>query len=374
MSAIPVTSRRFGAAHRFKLGLFSFNHDGGLTHTLAPARWAATWDNTRALAQAAEAADLDFLLPLATWVGSAGDCPTDDWSFETLTWAAGLLAETSRIHVFATVHAPFLNPVFAAKQCATCDHIGAGRFGLNVVAGYHKIEFAVHGVPYFDHDTRYAYLDEWLALVRRMWQARERFDFKGRFFDLKGVISAPPPYGGAQPIVVSAGSSPTGRAFALRAADALFMLIPDLDTLADELVATRAAMAARPIDIYASGHVICRRTAAETREYYRYLIEEHGDWRAGRNMRDAYAEIKSVPEAVYSSPAFLDRLMTGSGTFQVIGDPDHVVDTFARIHAAGVNGMAIALPDYLADFEIIRDEVLPRMVARGLRVAERAPA
>jgi alkanesulfonate monooxygenase SsuD/methylene tetrahydromethanopterin reductase-like flavin-dependent oxidoreductase (luciferase family) len=114
---------------------------------------------------------------------------------------------------------------------------------------------------------------------------------------------------------------------------------------------------------------IRRRTPAETREYYRYLIEEHGDWRAGHNMREAYAEIKSVPEAVYSSPAFLDRLMTGSGTFQVIGDPDEVVATFQRIHDAGVNGMAIALPSYLTDFEIIRDEVLPRMIAKGLRAA-----
>jgi FMNH2-dependent dimethyl sulfone monooxygenase len=260
--------------------------------------------------------------------------------------------------------------VFAAKQCATCDHIGAGRFALNVVAGYHKSEFAALGVPYHDHDTRYAYLDEWLAVLRRAWSARERFDFAGRFFNMQAVISDPKPFGGTQPIVVSAGSSSTGRAFALRAADALFMLIPNLDTLASELALTRGAMANRPIDIYASGHVICRRTRAETREYYRYLIEEHGDWRAGHNMREAYAEIKSVPEAVYSSPAFLDRLMTGSGTFQIIGDPDDVVATFQRIHDAGVNGMAIALPSYLSDFEIIRDEVLPRMIATGLRVPD----
>lgn len=366
--SIPVSPRRFGAPHRFKLGLFSFNHDGGLTHTLAPERWAATWENTRALATVAEAAGLDFLLPLAGWIGSAGDCPTDDWFHETLTWAAGLLAQTSRLHVFATVHAPFLNPVFAAKQCATCDHIGDGRFGLNVVAGYNQREFAIHGVPYLDHDARYAYLDEWLHLVRRMWTAREAFDFKGRFFDLQGVKSEPKPVGGTQPIVVSAGSSPTGRAFALHAADALFMLIPNLDTLAAELAEVRAAMAARPIEIFASGHVICRRTRAETREYYRYLIEEHGDWKAGHHMRDAYAEIKSVPAAVYESPQFLDRLMTGSGTFQIIGDPDEVVATFRRIHAAGIDGMAVALPSYLQDFAVLEQEVLPRMVAAGLRV------
>ena len=368
MPSVPVTTRRFGIPQRFKLGLFSFNHDGGLTHTLAPERWPATWENMLALAQAAEGAGLDFLLPLAGWRGSAGAAPNDDCFYETLTWAAGLLASTRRIQVFATVHAPFLNPVFAAKQCATCDQIGAGRFCLNVVAGYNQLEFHQHGVAYLDHESRYAYLEEWLALVRRMWVAQAPFDFKGRFFDLKGVVSLPKPYGDTPPMVVSAGSSPSGRAFALRAADALFMLIPNLDTLAGELVQVRATMADRPVQIFASGHVICRSTRAETQEYYRYLIEEHGDWQAGHNMRAAYAEIKSVPDAVLASPQFLDRLRTGSGTFQVIGDPDEVVATFARISAAGVDGMAIALPSYLTDLQLFRAEVLPRMVAAGLRV------
>jgi hypothetical protein len=45
------------------------------------------------------------------------------------------------------------------------------------------------------------------------------------------------------------------------------------------------------------------------------------------------------------------------------------VATFQRIGDAGVSGMAIALPSYLTDFEIFREEVLPRMEAAGMRAS-----
>jgi FMNH2-dependent dimethyl sulfone monooxygenase len=367
MNDHPVTSRTLGEENKFTLGLFSYNTYGGLTNTLAPERWDASWANTVALTKAAEDAGLEFVLPLAGWLGHEGAAPTDGHFHETMGWAAGLLQATSRINVFATIHVPFLNPVFAAKQAATCDHIGNGRFGLNVVAGYNRDEFAMLGVDYLGHDERYAYLEEWTTLVKRMWTEEEPFDFAGEHFNLKGVWSKPGPVGPDRPIVVSAGSSPAGRSFALRQADALFMIITNLDLLAGDLRQVRASMADRPIKVYASGHVICRKTRKETEEYLQYLVHEQGDHAAGAYMRKSYEEIKSIPDAVLQSPEFLERLMSGHGTFRVMGDPDEVVATFQRISDAGVDGMAIALPSYLTDFEIFQEEVLPRMEAAGLR-------
>jgi FMNH2-dependent dimethyl sulfone monooxygenase len=364
---VPVTTRSLGDGNKFKLGLFSYNTYGGLTNTLAPERWDASWENTVALTQAAEDAGLEFVLPLAGWLGRQGTASTDGHSHETMAWAAGLLQATSRINVFATIHVPFLNPVFAAKQAATCDHIGSGRFGLNVVAGYNIDEFNMLGIDYLDHEDRYAYLAEWLTLVRRMWTEDEPFDFTGEHFTLKGVWSKPKPFGADRPIVVSAGSSPAGRSFALRQADALFMIITDLDALDADLERVHGSMAERPISVYASGHVVCRKSKKETEEYLRYLVEDTGDLAAGQYMRKSYEEIKSIPDAVLKSPEFLSRLMSGHGTFRVMGDPDEVVATFQRISDAGVDGMAIALPSYLTDFEIFREEVLPRMEKAGLR-------
>lgn len=51
----------------------------------------------------------------------------------------------------------------------------------------------------------------------------------------------------------------------------------------------------------------------------------------------------------------------------VVGSYDDVVDEFERTCAAGLEGMAIGLINYIDDFPMLRDEVLRRMERRGLR-------
>jgi alkanesulfonate monooxygenase SsuD/methylene tetrahydromethanopterin reductase-like flavin-dependent oxidoreductase (luciferase family) len=119
--------------NKFKLGLFGMNCSGGLSLTLAPERWDASWDNNVRAARLADEAGLEFLLPIGRWHGYQGQSDTQGTTFETLTWACGLLASTKEITTFGTLHVAFCNPVFSAKQMVTADHIGHGRFGLNIV-------------------------------------------------------------------------------------------------------------------------------------------------------------------------------------------------------------------------------------------------
>ncbi|SPL88307.1 Coenzyme F420-dependent N5,N10-methylene tetrahydromethanopterin reductase and related flavin-dependent oxidoreductases; sulfonate monooxygenase [[Actinomadura] parvosata subsp. kistnae] len=350
----------------FQLGLFAPNVWGGLTKTTAEQRWQATWDNNAALGKMADEAGLEFILPLAQWSQLKGASDTDGHTFEALSWAAGMLAATERITVFATVHSPFVHPLFAARQAVTCDHIGKGRFGLNIVSGSAGPDFAMFGTPMRDHDERYAYTEEWTTLVKRLWQEPEPFDFHGRFFDLKGVFALPGPYGGDRPTLISAGSSPAGRRFAARHADCLFMIIISPEGLAGQITAVRAD-AGRSMPVYASGHVICRKTRQETEEYYHYIVEEKGDWEAAEEVRRSIFGTgqKSLPPEL--ADRMLERMVSGGGTFPVKGDPDDVAQTFKRLSDAGLTGMAVALVNYLDDFPILRDEVLPRMERLGLR-------
>jgi hypothetical protein len=91
------------------------------------------------------------------WKGYGGDTDYQGATFETVTWACGLLAKTKRLTVFGTVHAPLIPPLIAAKQFVTADHIGEGRFGLNVVCGWNEGEFEMFGATLRDHETRYEY-------------------------------------------------------------------------------------------------------------------------------------------------------------------------------------------------------------------------
>lgn len=365
--ARPAT--RMNNANRFKLGLFGMNCSGGLTMTKAKERWDQNWDNTLKAAHLAEAAGLEFLLPIGRWHGYRGETDTEGTTWETLTWAAGLLAATKEISAFCTLHVSFVNPVFAAKQIVTADHIGRGRFGINIVSGWNQGEFAMFGASLLEHDERYAYSEEWVQIVERIWQEDERFEFNGKYFKLKDVIGKPKPYGGARPLLMSAGSSPTGRAFAARHADCLFMTIVDMDALPNDTRTLRAmAPPGRNPGVYASGHLFTRRTEKETREWYDYIVHEQGDWEAAEHIVRIRIEGggQSVPTELIRKRA--TQLVAGIGTTPMVGSYDQIAERFKYLSDSGLDGMAIGMVNYVDEFPILRDEILPRMERLGLRV------
>ena len=360
----PAT--RMDGPNRFKLGLFCTNSSGGVAMTTVPERWVASWENNLAVTRMAEEAGFEFTLPIARWHGYRGTTDTQGSSLETLTWASALLASTSAITVFGTVHVPLINPVFAAKQIVTADLVGRGRFGLNIVSGWYTEEFDMFGVELREHDERYAYSAEWLEIVQRIWSEDEPFDFAGQYFNLKGVNLSPKPHGGGRPLLMSAGSSPTGRAFAARHVDCLFAQFPVLDALASEIDSVRAQMGARKLGIFASGHMICRPTQKEADEYYHYYVHEMGDWDAVEHTLRIRGQSRSVPQEVLAQ--MKERLVSGVGTFPIVGSPDYCANIFRRMSEGGLDGMALGLVNYIDEFPYVRAELLPRLERLGLRV------
>jgi FMNH2-dependent dimethyl sulfone monooxygenase len=353
--------------NRFKLGLFGLNCSNGMTMTKAPERWEASRENNLEAARLAEQAGLEFLLPIARWRGYAGETDTEGSAFETLTWAAGLLAATRAITAFGTLHVAFINPVFAAKQIVTNDHIGRGRFGLNVVSGWNVDEFAMFGRDLLAHDDRYGYTEEWVTIAKRIWSEDVPFDFKGRYFDLSGVLLKPKPRDGRYPLLMSAGSSDAGRAFAARHADCLFMVIVEPDTVGRDVRSLREMAAGRTVGVYASGHLMCRPTRKEAEEYHHYIVHEMGDWEGAEHavaIRTQGGGLSIPPERL---PAMKARFISGTGTFPVIGSYDDAAATLKRLAEAGLDGMAVGLVNYIRDMPMLRDEILPRLERLGLR-------
>jgi alkanesulfonate monooxygenase SsuD/methylene tetrahydromethanopterin reductase-like flavin-dependent oxidoreductase (luciferase family) len=189
-STSPERAAMYGS-NRLQIGLFGPNCSSGRAVTMVPERWSGSWQDNLKLANLADEAGIDFLLPIARWKGYGGDTDYQGATLETLTWASGLLAATRRITVFGTVHAPLFNPVIAAKECVTADHIGNGRFGLNLVVGWNEGEFEMFGVEQREHEKRYEYAQEWLDASKMIWSPKSDFDFEGRYFTLKGVRAKP---------------------------------------------------------------------------------------------------------------------------------------------------------------------------------------
>ncbi|TDQ49590.1 LLM class flavin-dependent oxidoreductase [Actinorugispora endophytica] len=353
----------------FQLGLFSANTASGLSITTVPERWSGEWEDNLRLALMAEEAGIDFLLPVARWTDWGPDTAFHESALETVTWATGLLAATSRIRVFATVHTAFHHPLVAAKQLATMDHIGRGRAGLNIVAGWHAPEYAMFGLELpSEHDDRYALAQEWWDVVRRVWAEAEPFDHKGRFFELERVVGRPKPYNGSGLPIINAGSSKQGRAFAARNADHAFTSVGGPEDGAGVVAAIEADARAngREVGVFTFGHVSCRPTEQEAKDHLRHYAQDNADWPAVEEvMRLQGLHAQSFSPEMLAT--FRDRFAAGHGGYPLVGDPDQVAERIIAFAEAGFAGMTLSFLDYTGELPYFVQEVLPRLERAGIR-------
>lgn len=359
---------------QFFLGTFSSNCSGGMTVTTVPERWENSWENNLKLAKMLDDAGIDFMLPIARWIGYGGDEIDFHGSvLETITWAAGLLAATEHINVFSTVHTTANHPVVVAKQIATMSQIGNGRSGLNIVAGWNKPEYEALGLNLpEDHETRYAYAQEWFDIVKKLWKEENYFDWEGNYFNLKHVKGDPRPINEI-PILNAAGSG-QGRDFAINNANFLFTPAIDLERSKDEVkeLKAKAERNGRDVNVLTFSHIICRPTEKEAREYLEYTVNENADWTAVDNLvRLQFAHAHSFPHDLMA--LIRDRFAAGHGGFPLVGTPEQVADGITSLAEAGFQGTTLSFVDYNAEFPYFRDNVLPILEARGLRRSNKTP-
>ncbi|MDQ0316476.1 LLM class flavin-dependent oxidoreductase [Amorphus orientalis] len=353
---------------RFLLGTFSSNCSSGMTVTKVPERWDNSFDNNLRLAKLLDEAGIDFMLPIARWIGYGGETDFHGSVLETMTWAAGLLAHTQKIAVFATIHTAANNPVVVAKQMATIDQLSSGRAGLNIVAGWNKPEYEALGLTLpDDHETRYAYAQEWFDIVRALWTRDTHFDWDGAYFKLKGTKGLPKPFHGQPPIINAAGSA-QGRDFATRNANFLFTPTIDLERSKSEVAELKdqAKGVGREVDVLTFSHVICRPTEKEAQDYYKYVTTDNSDWDAVDNLvRLQFAHAQSFPHDLLA--LIRDRMAAGHGGFPLIGTPEQVAEGIASLADAGFRGSTLSFVDYVEEFPYFRDNVLPLLEQRGIR-------
>jgi dimethylsulfone monooxygenase len=372
---VPYRNDVLRRGNALKLGLFGANCSSGRSYIVAPERWETTWENNIRLAQLADEAGLECMVPIARWKGYGGELNPNGTSWESLTWACGLLAATARINVFATVHVPLNHPLVAAKQMATADHIGRGRFGVNVVCGWNDDEFQMFGVTKHEHDDRYEQGAEWWEIVTRIWSGEKPFDFAGRHYGLAGVEGSPLPYGDRAPIMMNAGVSPSGQQFALRYSDMHFCGIRSPEESAAGVAETkqRAQISGRDVQVWSPIGVVCRPTEREAREFTRYVVD-HADagsigHLAEMHRRDAKDRTDAEGIQRRNEGALTERQVLARGAYCAIGDPDQVAAELVRLHGIGLDGVVLNFVNYLDEFPYFAQEVLPRLARLSLRTS-----
>jgi pyrimidine oxygenase len=196
-----------------QIGVFiPIGNNGWLISTTSP-QYKPSFDLNREVVQRAERYGLDFVLSMIKLRGYGGPSEHWDYNLESFTLMAGLAAVTSRIKLYATAATLALPPAIVARMAVTIDSISNGRFGVNLITGWQKAEYAQMGLwPGESHyDRRYESLAEYAQILTDLWTTG-RSDLKGEFYQMDDCRLGPLPQ---VPIeLIAACRSDAGMAFA----------------------------------------------------------------------------------------------------------------------------------------------------------------
>lgn len=352
---------------KMKLGLFAFNCSGGMVMSNAPTNFRVTWAHQKKIAQLADRIGFEALVPVARWRGFGGETNFNGVCYETFTWAAGLAEATENIQIFTTTHVPTVHPIVGAKMATTIDHISGGRYGINVVMGWFPPEMEMFGAKQREHDDRYKFGGEWLDFAQELWSRDGLFDFKGEFFDAKGVEAYPKPLSGPRPALINAGTSPAGLEFSAKYVDVNLTALDSLDSMkahSEKIKATARDKYDRKIQVMTYALVVCRDTEEEAKSAHQRIIDE-GDWDGARNVMSALGmESQSFAAQIEK---FQERFIAGWGGINIVGTPEQVVQQFQELSDAGMDGAILGFLDYAEELEEFDEKVMPLLREAGLR-------
>jgi FMN-dependent oxidoreductase (nitrilotriacetate monooxygenase family) len=401
------------------------HHEGSWRHPKATPKALTDISYLQEMAQLAERGKLDsvFLADQLNVTQDATRAPRN-W-LEPITVLPAIAAVTERVGLIATASSTYSEPFNLARQFASIDHISGGRAAWNIVTSWSADAASNFGdESQISHSDRYARAEEYIQVVKALWSSWDEgaivdnratgeyiregsfrpINHKGALYSVAGPLNAPRgPQG--RPVLVQAGSSDTGKAFAARHAEAVFTAHLELKTAKDfysDLKAralefgrdpehviilpglspmigsteSEAQQFSEELDALTDPEIGRKRLSARFGGYdFSHLPLDvplrPEDFPTPETVEAARSRAETIVGFVKREQATLRQLLTklagARGHFTFAGTPNQVADlmeTWVEAKAAdGFNLMPPVLP-WMA--EIFIDEVLPILRKRGL--------
>ena len=326
------------------------------------------WDYQSELACVADELGIDYLFMGSQYFppeGLGGHHRTH--SLEALSLASALAAKTKQIYLIPTLSTVAeVSPLYFARVVSTLDHISNGRIGINVMANQAYADVGqFFGEMTADLGRRYAIADEFLQQVKRLWQEDSAITCSGEFFDLYNASISPKPRQQPSPLLMTAGIAGASLEFAARHCDLVFA-VPGRDSkdtarIMREIRET-AEEQGRRLRPTVLNYVICRETEADAKKSFDHILNRADSASIGGHL-SKFGRSDSEKNAVDPLRAFGGN---AAGT-PIIGTPDQVAEKLGELHSAGVEGVQIALCDYVSESPFFAAEVMARLREAGLR-------
>jgi FMN-dependent oxidoreductase (nitrilotriacetate monooxygenase family) len=343
-------------------------------------------------------------------------------SNDPLVLASAIAAATENLGI-AITSSPIQSPPFDfARKLSTLDHATKGRIAWNIVTSASENAWRNYGYDGLTaHDDRYALADEYLDVLYKLWEGSwedgaliqdkesglhadysrvHKINHVSEHYRVEGPhLVSPSPQ--RTPVLFQAGSSPIGRRFAARNAEAQFITSPSPEAAASLIADTRrlVADAGRPPEdltffqglsfVVGSTEEEARRKAAELDEVIDpATILAHGAGGTGIDLgnydldtpigdletQGTQSTFLWLRETVQGrEPTVRDLAEIRSRSGRVVGTPEQIADNLARWRDAGVGGINVINATIPGSYVEFAEHVLPVLRERGLAQREYTP-
>ena len=399
------------------------HHEAAWRRAEAVPNWNLDIEHYKNLARIAERGTLDsiFFADIQGLISTPSRRPGE--MLDPVVKLTALAEATKHIGLIATASTTFDDPYNLARRFASMDIISGGRVGWNVVTSIAKEIGPNFGVTEFPTpEERYERADEFVDVVLKLWDSWEpdalvvdkargiyadadkvhRIDHVGKHYSVQGPALLPPTPQG-RPIIVQAGSSGPGIAFAAKYAEAVFTAQGTIDegrAFYANLKSQAAALGRNPDHLHVLPGIVTviGGTEAEAQAKARALDElivldyahAHLAEQTGVPVEELDLD-KPLPAHIRHPEEIVDgrsryeisvgmarrenltvrelliRLNGSRGHQKFIGTPEQVADViemwFTTGASDGFNVMPATFPDGLEDFV---DHVVPILRQRGL--------
>jgi alkanesulfonate monooxygenase len=317
-------------------------------------------------------------------------------------------------------------PYSLARRISTLDHLTEGRFAWNVVTGYLGSAARAFGLrDQRPHNERYAVADEYMDLVYKLWEGSwvegalvkdkrtgrfadptkiHKIKHSGRYFSMEGHhLCEPSPQG--TPVLFQAGASKSGREFAARHAECVFItgLTPAMAAEAAADIRTQAARFGRKRSDILIFNALCVVTAStddaarkKVEDYERHVDAERmltlfsgysgidfAGWDLDTplnhfesNAVQTFVEIftSADPNRIWTLRELVRFLGLGGFAPIEVGSPETIADRMAHwMNVADLDGFNLVYVTSPADVHSFVEGVVPELQKRGLYKRAYAP-
>ncbi|MCC3314899.1 LLM class flavin-dependent oxidoreductase [Nocardia africana] len=344
---------------------------------------------------------------------------------EPITLLTAIASATTHLGLIATASTTYYEPYNLARLFSSLDHISGGRAGWNIVTTGTDLAAANFGLDrHPDHTERYARAREFVDAVVGLWNSWDddavlldraagiyadpdkihRIDFRGEYLRVRGPFNAArTPQG--HPVLVQAGASNDGRAFAARYAEAIFTAhqrLEDAQTFYADIKRRARGFGRDPEHVKIlpgiSPFIADTEARAEQlqREFNELTVPEYGlgqlESLAGQSLRnlaldepvpiELFADAGDVTDNAASRRqviagivtrerptlrGLLHRLAGARGHRVFAGTPEQVADTIEDWFRHGAaDGFNVMPPYYPGGLEVFTSTVVPILRSRGL--------